>query len=329
MDGRWSDAAMEAAQKAISIDPELPEGYKALGFSYGAKGWLTKALECYQRALAIRPQYEAAMGNTAVVLHALGRWDEALIWMRRRLQHAPGHVIGCTNIAEILNDLGFRDEAKLWLDKALAGEPYYFDAHKQLAYRELFGGQAEAAKKRMARLLEVHPNNVGSLLVAGETELFDGNPEQARKLFERAVEASQGTSIYAHLRIGELLWRVGERQQAEQHLAYVRKECRARIESGSEGWFFRWALAVSAAVRDEKEEALDWLARAVDRGRLYYHWDLNEPAFEKLREQTEFQRLMDHMRTKVEKLAQQVSSRAHRRELLLVPEGPMERSPAS
>ncbi len=263
------------------------------------------------------------MENTAVVLHTLGRWDEALIWMRRRLQHAPGNIISCTNIAEILNDLGFRDEATLWLDKALAGEPYYFDAHKQLAYRELFGGQAEAAKERVAQILKVNPNNVGSLIVAGETELFSGNREQAKIFFEKAVEASQETSIYAHVRMGELLWDMGERQQAEKHLAYVRKECRTRIESGSEGWLNFWMLAVAAAVSDEKEQALDWLEKAVDRGRLYYHWDLNEPAFEKLREHTEFQRLMEHMRTKVDKQVKQVRSRAARGDILLVPEDPI------
>ncbi len=150
------------------------------------------------------------------------------------------------------------------------------------------------------------------------------NPEQARVFFERAVEASQGTGIYAHLRMGELLWDMDERQQAEKHLAYVRKECRTRIESGSEGWLYPWMLAVAAAASDEKEQALDWLEQAVDRGRLYYHWDLNEPAFEKLREQTEFQRLMEHMRKKVEKQVQQVRSRAARGDILLVPEDPIE-----
>lgn len=324
MDGNWSDAAVEAAQKAISIDPELPEAHKSLGHSYAVQNLLTKALESYQRALALRPQYEAVMANIGVVLHTLGRWDEALIWTRRRLERAPGHIIACTNMAEILSDLGFSDEATLWRDRALAGEPFYFDVHKQLAYGELFGGEADAAKKRLARILKVNPNNVGTLIVAGEVELFSGDREQARLLFDKAVEASQGTSIYAHLRMGELLWDMGERKEAEKHLEYVRRECRARIESGSEGWLQRWMLAVAAAVSDDNEEALDWLAKAVDRGRLYYNWDLNEPAFESLRGQPEFQRLMDQMRTKVEKMAQQVRSQSARGEILLVPEDPIE-----
>lgn len=323
VNGHWSDVALETAQKAISIDPDLPEGYKALGFCYSNKGWLTKSLEAYQRALSLRPQYEEAMNNTAVVQHMLGRWDEALFWARRRLRYAPGNVISSTNIGEILNNLGYRDEAILWLDRALEGEPYYFDAHKQLAYGELFGGQPEAARQRMTRLLKVHPNTVASLLVAGETELFDGNPEQARKYFDRAIEASQGTNVYAHLRMGELLWRMGEREQAEQHLAYAVKECRARIELGSESWFHPWALAINAAARDEEEEALDWLAKAVDHGRLSYRWDLTEPVFEKLRERAEFQELMGRMKARTEDLTQRVSNSVQRGEIVLVPEEPL------
>ncbi len=321
VDGKWSDVALETAQKAISIDPELPEGYKALAFSYSNKGWLTKSLECYERALTLRPRYEAVMLNTAVVLHMLGRWDEALIWMKRRLQYPPGNAIAYTNTAEILNDLGFRDEATLWLDKALAAEPYYFDAHKHFAYRELFGGQAEAARKRMDDLLKVHPNTVGSLVVAGETELFGGNSKQAMVFFERALESSQGTNVYAHLRLGDLLWRMGERSEAEQHLAYVEKDCRGGIDSESERWFDRWALAVTAAVQGEKAEALDWLGKSVELGRLGYEWDLQEPAFENLRAQPEFQRFMDQMRTKVEKMKERVGAMAKRGELRLTPEG--------
>jgi tetratricopeptide (TPR) repeat protein len=319
VNGTSSDIALEAAQKAVSIDPGLPEGHKALGFSYANKGWFTKALESYQKALATRPRYEAAMLNMAVVLHTVGRWDEALIWMRRRLKQTPDNVIACTDIAEILNNLGFRDEAMLWLEKALSGEPYYFDAYKQLAYGELFGGQADAARKRMTRLLKVHPNTVGSLNVAGETELFGGNQEQAVKYFEKAIEASQGTAIYAHLRVGDLQWRMGEREQAVEHLAYVREQCRARIESGSQWWFHPWALAVSAAVQNDEEEALDWLAKAVDCGRLYYAWDEMEPAFENLWAHTEFQRLMDLMRRRVEKQVEHVRDLVDRQEILLVP----------
>ena len=321
VNGKWSDAALEAARKAISIDPDLPEGHKALAFSYSNKGWATKSLESYERALTLRPRYEVAMGNIAVVLHNLGRWDEALIWMTRRLRHAPGNAITYSNIGEVLNNLGYSDEATLWFDKALAAEPYYFDAHKQLAYRELFGGRAEAARKRMADLLIVHPNTVGSLNVAGETELLDGNPERARKFFERALESSQGTSLYAHLRMGDLLRRMDKQSEAEQHLEYVEKQCRARIESGAEGWFNAWALAVSAAVQDEESEALDGLRKSVEAGRLYYGWDLNEPAFEHLRERPEFHRLMDRMRTRVEELNRRVSDMVQRGELVLAPEG--------
>ena len=319
VDGEWTDAAMEAAQKAISIDPELPEGYKALGFCYSNRDWLTQSLEAYQKALDLRPQYEAAMANTAVVLNTLGRWDEALIWARRRLEYAPSHVIACTNIGEILINLGFRDEATLWLDEALAGEPYYFDAHKQLAYGELFGGQAEAARQRMTQLLKVHPNNVGSLIIAGETELLSGHPDQAKTYFERAVEASQGSSIYAHLRLGELLSRKDE-QQAERHLGFVSDACLAKVEEGAERWFNPWALAVTAAAHGKDEEALDWLQKAVDQGRLYRGWDLNEPAFENLREQPEFLELMERMRAKVEEMHRRVSAAAQRGEILLVPD---------
>jgi tetratricopeptide (TPR) repeat protein len=204
---------------------------------------------------------------------------------------------------------------------AVADEPYYFDAHKQLAYRELFGGRAEAAKKRMADFLKVHPNRVGPLSVAGETELFGGDPKKAQKLFERVVEVSQGENVYARLRLGDLLSRSGEQRQAELHLSFVDDACRRRIEEGNESWFNFWALAVSAAVRGEKEEALDWLEKAVDRGRLHYGFDRREPSFECLREEARFLRLVEQMRTKTEKLRQRITAMVDRGELRLTPEG--------
>ena len=47
----WLDLAIQEANKAISLDPDLAEGYKALGLVYSLKGWLDRAIEANEKAL--------------------------------------------------------------------------------------------------------------------------------------------------------------------------------------------------------------------------------------------------------------------------------------
>jgi tetratricopeptide (TPR) repeat protein len=80
------DPAVRAADRALALDPNLPEAHKARAvIAWDAEWDLAKAQEHFERALQLRPDYVAAHNLYAQMLQeSLGRVDEA----RRHLDRA-------------------------------------------------------------------------------------------------------------------------------------------------------------------------------------------------------------------------------------------------
>jgi tetratricopeptide (TPR) repeat protein len=75
--GRYEEA-IEAAQKAVSLDPGLMEGHRALGYVWESTGNYERAIDAYQEALRIHgnlPMLHIALGN---MYQALGEIDLAV-----------------------------------------------------------------------------------------------------------------------------------------------------------------------------------------------------------------------------------------------------------
>jgi serine/threonine protein kinase/tetratricopeptide (TPR) repeat protein len=83
-------AARQAAETALRLDPELPEGHRALGLHYY---WCyrdyERALEEFDRTLALRPNYTGALSGRAWVLRRQGKWEESTGLLERVLEISP------------------------------------------------------------------------------------------------------------------------------------------------------------------------------------------------------------------------------------------------
>ena len=94
----YTDSGFIAARKAIALDPELADGWFALGDLQSIVLKLSDARRAYLKALELNPSHGGAMADLANVYVALGRYDEALDWSLRNQQlnpnqtHAPYHV---------------------------------------------------------------------------------------------------------------------------------------------------------------------------------------------------------------------------------------------
>jgi TolB-like protein/Tfp pilus assembly protein PilF len=85
-----SRAAFEAAEHAVTLDPSLPEGHTALGWTKTLFAMDMRTAERdFQRALEISPGYAPAHGYFALLLCGFGRFDEALDHAAQARHHDP------------------------------------------------------------------------------------------------------------------------------------------------------------------------------------------------------------------------------------------------
>jgi TolB-like protein/Tfp pilus assembly protein PilF len=122
-------AAKDAADRALALDPNLPEGHLALGYYryYGQRD--------YTGGLAEFQQAEKGLPNNVDVIEAIGRiqrrlghWEEAIVAWRRAIELNPRDINGYNALALTYSALRRFPEALATIDRALAWAPVDADA---------------------------------------------------------------------------------------------------------------------------------------------------------------------------------------------------------
>jgi TolB-like protein len=118
--------AREAAETALSLDPDLPEAYTASGYVHAVFEWDWEAAERdYLRAIELDPDYGTAHQWYAEMLAQMGRWDEAQEEARRGVDLDPRSPAITAIMGWILTYTGRHREAIQWFERSHAIAPEY------------------------------------------------------------------------------------------------------------------------------------------------------------------------------------------------------------
>lgn len=79
-------SALDRFRKATELDPEYPEAWNMLGFSYRKTGQLGNAFKAYRTALRLRPDYPEAreyLAEAHLLIGNVARAREELAWLEK------------------------------------------------------------------------------------------------------------------------------------------------------------------------------------------------------------------------------------------------------
>ena len=118
--------AKDAADRALALDPDLPETHLALGYYhyYGQRDFIG-ALAEFQQAEQSLPNNADVIEAIAVVQRRLGHWDEAIAGLRRAIELDPRDINDYHTLAITYMSLRRFSEALATADRILAWEPAY------------------------------------------------------------------------------------------------------------------------------------------------------------------------------------------------------------
>jgi TolB-like protein/Flp pilus assembly protein TadD len=204
------EKAEPAAHKAIQLDPNLPDGYVALGTVETRAGKFAPAEELYAKALALDPNHPEALNMSSQMFSYLGLVDKALFLRRRSLAVEPFDPNSNRDLATLLW-LNGEDDAALAILKpidlpvarrtilnVLAGAGHFEEAAEALLSAPPGNNPADAVKEAV-RLLRMAPTVVPpkdpvSLGTLDFVYLFVGAPERVLEQYQRNVEAGWMTN---------------------------------------------------------------------------------------------------------------------------------------
>lgn len=112
--------AKGAADRALELAPERPEGHRALARYYEVQRDFPRALETYAQVLRIQPDDSQALFFTGRIRVTQGSWEEGLRLMERALELDPQNGDAHQVVADVYQRLRRFPDADRALDRALA-----------------------------------------------------------------------------------------------------------------------------------------------------------------------------------------------------------------
>jgi predicted TPR repeat methyltransferase len=105
------DAAAEALERVLQVDPEHAAGHYQLGNVRRDQGRREDAERHFSRAVALSPQHAEAHNNLGVIHELAGRAEPAIASYRRAVQVKPTLTQAYLNLGRLLMQIGRREEA--------------------------------------------------------------------------------------------------------------------------------------------------------------------------------------------------------------------------
>ncbi len=298
----WYDSAEAAGLRSVELDPELGQGWKALGLVYTVRGWVSRSIEAYQKALNYSPNHDGALNNLGMAYFYLGAYDEALRWLKRAARVAPTRGRLLANVGSRYLDLGELAIGERWIRAALELYPEFPEGLADqkfslyLARRDL-----EGALRGAEADVEANPSDPAAHMWAARAAAFARRYDQALEHVEAAERLAGPASIDPYV-AGFVHLATGNRVEAESYFERAEARERIELEDKSERPEVRLSLAMIYAARGDKVEALAWLQRAFDAGERRSVWIDSNPMFDSIRGSPEFRELITRIKAEVEEM---------------------------
>ena len=210
-----SRAALDAAERAVTLDPSLPEGHTALGWTKTLFAMDMRTAERdFQRALELSPAYAPAHGYYALLLCGFGRFDEAIDHATQARHHDPLWMMMPFIMSQVLICARRFEEAALQMRELLSIDPNFAGCYWYLSSALAGQGkldEAIAVQEKGVELVRRAPFFVALLAI---WYCRKGRLDDAERLREELVAGGRCTPVWLAMVCGEL----GHREIALDYL---------------------------------------------------------------------------------------------------------------
>ncbi len=195
-----SARAREAVERALALEPELPEGHVELGSIQTFFDWDWRGAEAsFARALAHSPRNADALRKASILARNLGRYDESIRLAHQALEQDPLSPGAWHNLGFTLLGAGRFDEAATACRRTMEITPQRATARAYLSQALLALGRSDEALAEAQR----EPEAWARLWALGIIEHSMGHEAESRAALDELIaqhaeeSAVQVAEVYA------------------------------------------------------------------------------------------------------------------------------------
>ncbi len=296
LDHQMLKLAEQEAERAMELDPSLPESYVALTIIYQLRGLVDTAEKMSEKAIELAPDNVWTLQvRSRFLMDRFGRFAEAEQLARRAVEIDPDFFPAWFQLGWARFELGRLDEAESDFRRAVTMRPNFAAGHFGLGVVYNATADYESALTALDEALAIDPGSVHALLYRGVSLHYLDRPEEALDAFAALLAGNPNHLLAPFAMVYEAveLDRLG---LIEERNARIR-DAESIFKSNPDLWQSPYGLADIAALRGDRDEALDWLHQAIRKGMRSVQLAAQDPALQSLRDDPELQRMLDKLRT--------------------------------
>jgi len=293
----FKDIGFKSVEKAVSINPELAEAYKARGVLNAYTGQGIKALEDYLKAVNLKPGYSDVIANIGYRYFAFGDLSECYNWQKKAHALNPNHRFNAWYHSIPLFIMNENESAIEILNNDLEKIKDSFEMRAILFYFHANNGDYKKAKSMLDELSKVRSDDKRIFELRGLYHLMQGEHEEGVRMMALASYPTE----YSQLLLAQAYFKLKDKNKGEEILKNIEKASQELVDRGSPSYHPFYKLAQVNALRGDYDIALGLLEDAIGNGfRGYAHednfisWLLN-PIFSDLRQNSRFIMLQKRM----------------------------------
>jgi tetratricopeptide (TPR) repeat protein len=223
-------AALEAVQRALSVDPSNARAHVAGGIALRMAGRLAEARAALARARQLDPRDHAAAYEAGLAAQLMGDAHAAQEAFERSAELRPEFFPAHFAAGLVHADQKEWAQAQARFRRVLELRPGDPHAQLQLAFALVGSGNGAQAEAAFAHVLATHPHDAAIVRACGQRAASQGDFSRAGELFSQALRLQPGDpALSMYLAQCELL--VG--RWAQGWVAYAAREPRRQFEQSA------------------------------------------------------------------------------------------------
>jgi serine/threonine-protein kinase len=292
------DRARELFDRVVQSNASFPPAWSGLGIThlqyvrhgFGGHMHVMAARRAFNQALDLDPGSVEANLYRVYMLLSRGEKESARHGIEHLLRTASNDwnvhlVAGMT-----LRLDGVYEEALDQFNQSLklnpSNAPVIYN-HRARVYQ--YQNQLELADEELEKGLTLEPKHPLLRTSVAYQRMRQGDLQQAIELLEEVIRDDDSMRI-AYPTLAMCYVQVGERARAT---SLITEDSLSAAEADSE---MAYRLATYFAVEGDESEALHWLRRAIYLGNENYPWLAKNPAWNRLRGHTDFERILEDLK---------------------------------
>jgi TolB-like protein/Tfp pilus assembly protein PilF len=301
----FMDSVLILTNIALSYDNQSAEAYTIRGAYYSEIGKPELTLKEIDKAIKLNPNDWSsylikAQNSGNDLIKGIENYFKVL--SLNRGSELPGYL---RSISQLFLAAGFIDKAKYYLQEALKLDDDSLTYYLNLCSIETWSGDHIKGLEYAKKIYAVDSTNMDNLHLLGHLYMFLHQYEESLNYFKKYIEslrAKGNLNLLDMESLGFAYWQIGNKEEAESYfnreIDYCNKAINLGRSFGNIGAYYE--LADIYAIKGEKDKAFKnlrifWQKQelvAITEQVIYVHILKNDPMFDNIRNEPEFQQIV-------------------------------------